>query len=331
MICNFLVNSSMKNKIFLNLIFSLLLLIPSCENKDLSFTITPAIGFSDSSMQVRASDANEVDIFLSLNSPLSTDASVKINVIGINGFVYGVDYTTEPAATGGLIDLNLASGSTKAAVRYLGLTQSVTTTKTVLFLLESGTNITLGQPATQDFTLELTEALPLTITHNFENCVDEFSVPPGFIEVTVPGFKADRGWGCRSNGTDGSRAPRASAFGGNDGEDNAWLIMNPANLSGYNSVSLSFDVNSAFDGPGKIIVQWSSDYDGSGDPSGFTWNELTDINSQLPAPGLGIWTAVSGNITGITGSQFYLAFQYVDGTSAASSSWDIDNLILNGI
>ena len=77
-------------------------------------------------------------------------------------------------------------------------------------------------------------------------------------------------------------------------------------------------------------MQWSADYDGSSDPSGFTWNKLTDINADLPPSGSGSWKTVSGNITGITGSQFYLAFQYVGGTSASSSSWDIDNLILNG-
>ena len=65
----------------------------------------------------------------------------------------------------------------------------------------------------------------------------------------MPGFKTDRGWGCRSTGTDGSRAPRASAFGGMDGEDNAWLIMNPVNMSGFSNVTLSFEVNSVFDGP----------------------------------------------------------------------------------
>ena len=239
----------MKNKIILIYLLSSLIVIPSCEDNDLSFTLTPAIGFADSYKEIRAAESSEVEIFLSLNASLASDASVKINVVGINGFVYGVDYTTEPAAAGGIIDLGLANGTTEAIVKYIGLTQSVTDSKAVLFQLESGTNITIGQPATQVFTLVLTATSPLTISHNFENCTEEFSVPPGFIEVTVPGFKTDRGWGCRSFGDEGSRAPRASAFGGMDGEDNAWLIMDPANLSGYSTVTLSFEVNSAFDGP----------------------------------------------------------------------------------
>ena len=169
----------MKRKIIATYILSLVFMISSCENNDLSFSLTPAIGFAESAQQVRAADSDEIEIFLSLNAPLESTASVNINVIGINGFVYGVDYVTMPAATGGLISLDLAAGSTEGMVKYIGMTQSVIESKAVLFQLESGTNITIGQPVTQDFTLTMTTTMPLTISHNFEDCTEEFSVPPG--------------------------------------------------------------------------------------------------------------------------------------------------------
>ncbi len=320
----------MKKEYTILYVLALVIFISSCTENDLSFTFEQAIGFSESTKQVRASESGTVEINLGLNAALTTDASVKINVLGINGFVYGVDYTTEPAATDGQIALNLATGATKAAIKYLGITKTVADVKTVLFQMESGSNISLGQPSTQEFSLVITSIAPIEINHNFEDCTEEFSVPPGFSEIVVPGFKTDRGWGCRSNGVGGSRAVRASAFGGEAGEDNTWLIMNPINLSVYNEVNLTFEVNSLFSGPGQVIVQWSSNYDGSSDPTGFTWNSLTDINSQFPAAGSDVWATVTGAITGITGTEFYLAFQYKDGTNASSSSWDIDNLTLTG-
>ncbi len=321
----------MKNIIKFFYAAAILLFIASCDDTtDLSFTVDQAIGFSESTKQIRASDSDSVEISLALNAPLATNASIKINVLGVNGFVYGVDYTTEPAATGGQIVLDLASGATKGVIKYLGITKTVADVKTVLFQMESGNNISLGQASTQEFSLVITSIAPIEISYNFEDCTEDYSTPLGFLEVFVPGFKTDRGWGCRSNGVDGSRAPRASAFGGEDGEDNAWLIMDPVNLSGYNDVNLAFEVNSVYDGLGQVIVQWSSNYDGSSDPTAFTWTILTDINSQFPAAGSDDWTTVSGAITGITGTEFYLAFQYKEGTSASSSSWDIDNLILTG-
>ncbi len=321
----------MKNKLNRALAFVFLLVVSSCDDTDLGFTSNQAIGFSESAQQLRALDSEEVEINLAFNVALTTDASVTINVLGINGFVYGVDYTTEPAASSGQISLALTTGATEATIKYLGITKAVTDSKTVLFQLEAGTNIALGQAFTQEFSLTLTATVPITISYNFNDCIEEFSVPSGFTEVIVPGFKTDRGWGCRSNGMeDGSRAPRASAFGGEEGEGNAWLVMNPINLSGYGQVNLSFYVNSFFDGPGQVVVQWSSDYDGSSDPTGFTWNVLTDINAGFPAAGSNTWTNVNGAIIGITGTEFYLALQFVGGTSSSSSSWDIDNLILTG-
>ncbi len=320
----------MKKKYTILYVLALMVFVSSCNENDLSFTFEQAIGFSESTKQVRASESGTVEINLGLNAALTTDASVKINVLGINGFVYGVDYTTEPAATDGQITLDLVTGATKAVIKYIGITRTVVDNKTVLFQMESGSNISLGQPSTQAFNLVITSISPIEINHNFEDCTEDYSVPAGFSEVIVPGFKTDRGWGCRSNGVGGSRAVRASAFGGEDGEDNTWLIMNPINLSVYNEVNLTFEVNSLFSGPGQIIVQWSSNYDGSSDPTGFTWNSLTDINSQFPAAGSDVWTTVSSPITGITGTEFYLAFQYKDGTNTSSSSWDIDNLILTG-
>ena len=177
---------------------------------------------------------------------------------------------------------------------------------------------------------DLTGSGTVIISHDFEGCTTDYEIPSGFIEVNLPGTKTDRGWGCRADGTDGSRGVRASAYGGDDGEDNAWLIMYAIDVSSYSEVSITFDVTSIFDGPGDLFVLYSNDYSGSGDPTGATWAELENVSGQLPATGSNTFATVTTAPCDMSGSSVYIAFQYVNGTSASSSSWSIDNLEVRG-
>ncbi len=170
----------------------------------------------------------------------------------------------------------------------------------------------------------------MIVSHDFEGCSADFSIPDGFIEENVPGSKTDRGWGCRDDGTGGSRAVRGSAFGGEDGIDDAWLIMDAIDATPYSEICLKFDVQSLFSGPGDLLVFYSTNYSGSGDPSSATWTQLTDVTSQLPAQGSSMFATVITTSSDISGSSVYFAFQYVNGTSGDSSSWSIDNLELRG-
>jgi hypothetical protein len=177
---------------------------------------------------------------------------------------------------------------------------------------------------------DLTGAGTVIVSHDFEGCSDDFSVPNGFIEENVPGTKTDRGWGCRDDGTDGSRGVRASAFGGDDGTDDAWLIMDSFDASSFTEISLTFDVQSPFSGPGDLLVLYSNDYTGSGDPTSANWTQLDNITAQLPVQGAGEFATVTTSPCNLSGSAVYIAFRYIDGTSSESSAWSIDNLELRG-
>lgn len=173
----------------------------------------------------------------------------------------------------------------------------------------------------------------LPFTDDFESCtaVGDFNIPSNWIEENVPGTKTDRGWGCRAFGRDGSSAPRASAFGGEDGNDDAWLITNGTiDLTGVTSASLVFWVESRFSGPGDLQVLWSTDYAGIGDPNSATWTELTDVSAQLPAEESEVFTEVTSDMSGAAGEEVYLAFRYFGGTSGASVALTIDDLSLTG-
>lgn len=176
----------------------------------------------------------------------------------------------------------------------------------------------------------LTGSGTVIVSHNFEGCSEDFSIPDGFIEENVPGSKTDRGWGCRADGTNDSRAVRASAFEGEDGFDNAWLIMDAFDATPYAEISLTFDVQSPFSGPGNLFVLYSNDYSGSGDPTNASWVQLENITSQLPAQGAGEFANVTTSPCDLSGNSVYIAFQYINGTSSSSSAWSIDNLELKG-
>lgn len=173
----------------------------------------------------------------------------------------------------------------------------------------------------------------LPFTDDFESCVTvgDFNIPTNWIEEVVPGSKTDRGWGCRAFGRDGSNAPRASAFGGEDGEDDAWLITNGTiDLTGVSAATLVFWAESRFSGPGDLEVKWSTDYSGFGDPTAATWTTLSDVAGQLPADGSEVFTEITSDMSGAAGQQVYLAFRYFGGTAGSSIGLTVDDVSLTG-
>lgn len=177
-----------------------------------------------------------------------------------------------------------------------------------------------------------TDPFTLPFTDDFESCatVGDFNIPSNWIELVAEGSKDDRGWGCRAFGRDGTSGPRASTFGGADGNDDAWLISaKPFDLTGATNPELVFWLESRFSGPGNLKVYWSADFDGSTLLSG-TWSELTDIQSQIPAEGSQVFTEITSDLSVITENIVYLAFRYYEGTSAASVAFTIDDLSIAG-
>ncbi|WP_370090523.1 choice-of-anchor J domain-containing protein [Ekhidna sp.] len=166
----------------------------------------------------------------------------------------------------------------------------------------------------------------LPFSEDFENCTTDFAIPSAFDVQYASNSKDDRGWGCRQFGVDNSRAVRVNAFGGDAGTADTWLItQNKFNLRTVGKASLQFDVKSASAGDGELKVYYSTDYFGV--LALATWEELTDVTAQLPTKGSDTYTTVNTTIPG--GDVVYLAFQFVGGTESGSSSYDIDNIVLD--
>lgn len=172
----------------------------------------------------------------------------------------------------------------------------------------------------------------LPFTENFTGCGDAgtYNIPENWFEVNVPGTKTDRGWGCNDFGRTGS-GMRASAYGGSDGSDNAWLISGGKfNLTGLTNVTLKFWVEDRFVGPGTLTVKWSANYPGTGNPLDYTWTTLSDVTAQLPANDSKVFTEITSNMSAAAGQQVYLAFQYTDGTNISAGAFTIDDIQLTG-
>ena len=310
------------------LFFAVLSVLLSCNDDGLDFSITPSIGFESSSASILDITEAGQRVRFYTNVSIEEPVTVTVAVINPENLVYGTDFTTDPAPVNNTITVTLDTDDQNPGFFVFPKVRNGAPEKrTVRFEIVSveGGDLKPAQSLALTYALTITKVQAVTITHDFNGCTD-FSTPSGFIEAFEPGSKTDRGWGCRAFGLNGSRAVRASGFGGTAGNDKAWLIMNPLSIPQGLGVDFSFWVYSNFDGPGTVSLQWSSNYSGAGDPLLATWTPLTTLNSQLPASGSKIWKQVQGTVNGISGTKIHFAFRFTGATNASSASWDIDDL-----
>ncbi len=107
-----------------------------------------------------------------------------------------------------------------------------------------------------------------------------------------------------------------------------WLISPGMDIADFQSVTFNFTTATKYDGP-ALQLFYSTDYDGSGNPNDFTWNEITDQAAWSD----GNWNWVeSGDVslTDYLANGFYLAFKYTS-TDEHSATWEVDDILVYGI
>jgi len=283
-------------------------------------------------------------VYLETSYENNEASQVKLQITG--NAEYGTNYTTfPPELTDGELVLTFEPGETQTYFVFYPKNDSVIVGSdyNVEYKIVNA-NGSLNSASSKPFTIVIadddrdpSDCFPAStdstiVSHDFENCPGDFEIPDGFIEEFVEGAKSDRGWGCRPFGRSG-QAVQASAFGGADGIDNSWLIMDPFNADLFEQVVLSFYVESFFEGDGEVHVWYSNNYSGSGDPraEGVTWLEMYNVQGELPEAGSGGFEQVTSAPCFMEGEEVYIAFQFVGGTNTASSSWTIDDLELTGL
>ncbi|MEO5893395.1 MAG: lamin tail domain-containing protein [Ferruginibacter sp.] len=164
-------------------------------------------------------------------------------------------------------------------------------------------------------------------SYNFNTCAS--SITDGFIAYSVAGAEV---WGCTTFGRDPANPSGATAFesavqinGYSNGTNvvNAdWLITPSYDLTATNFPLLSFWSRTAFNGA-PLQVKVSTNYPGTGDPTGFTW---TDLNGRLPGQAGNIWTLSQGiNLSAYKSTHTYVAFVY-SSSAEDGARWTLDDI-----
>ncbi|NPA67304.1 MAG: T9SS type A sorting domain-containing protein [Chlorobi bacterium] len=205
-------------------------------------------------------------------------------------------------------------------VTFTGLSASTTYYFEIFPYTNSGSDINYktDNPASA---IGQTEVAPaVIIDEDFSSCPAS-----GWITYSVSGSED---WEC---GTDSYMY--INAYQG-DAASNDWFISPSVNLDNYSGETLTFNTYTKYsdgnvDDP-EVILKYSTDYTGSGNPDSATW---TEIPYTYPAEDSQTWTS-SGNIdlSAINGNSVYIAYQYTSsGTGAGTSTlWELDDIYLEG-
>ena len=265
----------------------------------------------------------------------NTPARVNIRIEG-NGAGYGNSYRTiPPQLEPGIVTLTVPAGASGTSLDFIPLNDDIFVPENYRYTITiAGANSTIRSIGQGTFELEVEDNTAPFMDYAFEDCN---TTPVGPTERIVPGELNMQvsTWGCTPFGypAETTRALEANAFGkGGTGTSNAYLVFPEIDGDQFTTLYLNMQVYSRFSGQGALTWMYSSNYTGSGDPEaqGVTWTELTDINTQLPAAGSRVWTAIAGRIDDLPSGNIHLAVRFKGGSSASSSSWRIDDFSVKG-
>ncbi len=137
-------------------------------------------------------------------------------------------------------------------------------------------------------------------------------------QYSVSGSSKYWGW----NSTDQS----AQMNGYNSGDiEEDWLFIPGIDFDSYSNEFMTFDLRYKYgtdDADNYMKLMYSSDYPGTGDPSGYTWDTLA-----FSRPAASDTWASSGTVdlSAISGTSVYIAFKYRY-NSGSYRRWDVDNI-----
>jgi len=235
-----------------------------------------------------------------------------------NNYTYNITFSGDDGAT--------LSISASTLPDWLTLNQNSNTTATlsgtptasdegannVVLSLSDGSN-----SVSQSFSINVEPAgFTTLLDEDFASCP-----PSGWLLYSVAGNKD---WECSTSGY-----MYINAYRGDVASDD-WLISPELNFSTIYNPELSFETWTRYADDGitdpEVKLMYSTDYQGTGNPEDYTWNELS---YSYPAENSQSWTS-SGTIdlSTISADNVYIAFQYTSSGTGANSSaiWEVDNV-----
>jgi endonuclease I len=165
------------------------------------------------------------------------------------------------------------------------------------------------------------------IFEDFENCTAALD---NFTAVSEIG---SLDWKCVSDdGENNSQGYQMNAFQNGQVPSLDWLITSKKiNFDDFESEKISFFASANF-GNTKLELLFSSSYTGNGNPSGFDWQEVPNVEVPLHPNGSGslfTYIAESIDISELP-ENVYIAFRYNTTNGQMATRWTVDNFRITG-
>lgn len=234
---------------------------------------------------------------------------------------------TDGSITNANLDWGTISGSLTNSINMSSTSGNTYTTDSDMPSQSDGTTIYYRVSATDDSTETTTTSEYSYYVKTARDTLlwEDFTTCPatGWLTYDVAGSED---WVC-----DFSGFMVINAYG-SDAVCDDWLITPALDLDSYSNDTLSFRSLTNYNDSGypQLDLKYSTNYSGSGDPTSSTWFSLSCNWSSEDS---NTWSS-SGvvDISSISGSSTYFAFQYTSsGTGAGSSTlWQIDDFLVTG-
>ncbi|MDV7186778.1 endonuclease [Lutibacter sp. TH_r2] len=203
--------------------------------------------------------------------------------------------------------------STTTNVSLTNLTQSTTYAVTVK-ARDTASNLS---NASSTLNVETLEGPLVLISEDFEDCAS--------IQFFTYSEASTKNWGCETQFGENN----SGSMGINGYQETVlskdWLITtNPIDFDTNDNELLSFYTDAAY-GSTPLVLVYSSDYDGSGIPSNFTWVSVPNVTIPTHSNGGSteeVYTFTDVDISSITGT-VYIAFKYY--SDGVPTRWTVDS------
>ncbi|WP_305802692.1 endonuclease [Lutibacter sp. A80] len=204
--------------------------------------------------------------------------------------------------------------------------ENSTTNSTIISGLNASTNYTVTIKARDvasnlsgegEVSFTTLEGPYYLINEDFENCAN--------VQFVAYNEESNKNWECSTVfGENNSGSYGMNGFN-EDVTSKDWLITtSPINFDESTAEKLSFYTDAAY-GSSTLELVYSSNYDGSSNPSDFTWTAMPNINIPTHSNGGSteeVYSFSNVDISSITGT-VYIAFKYY--SNGSPTRWTVDS------
>jgi hypothetical protein len=323
-------------KFFILAVFSFTLMLSSCNKEEPNGVVT----FTTGDIIITTDELSPVTFNLSIDPPAPMASSITIDVTSAGGD-YGVEFVTNPALSGGEIELVIAEGDTNSTFTVTPMEANIGFDNidiafeifTVGEGLETAGLIGLTSSLfIENLKEESTGGLPFL--EYFDDCDGAggtSSLPPTWEErVLTQNSVGTAHWVC-APGFDGVECNAFSDAGDEGDGSEAWLITPVIDMTTASSPTLSFATDRRFESADfqEYDVKISTDYNGSNFMSA-SWDILTTAVAAIEAndPEVDNYETVSNiDLSAYAGEQVSIAFiYYAEGSKFTATIFRIDDV-----